>query len=336
VPTEFDTAVLIGRFQPFHSGHASLLARALDAAPRVVLVLGSAHAARSRRNPFSASEREGMVRACLTDSDNQRLVVVGQRDVWDVRRWSSEVRAAVEAVAGGRTALVGHAKDRTSGYLGSFPGWTRVETGRLGPLDATPLRERILSDAPPEAILDGLSGSIPAPALERLASWLREPWRGELALDREAILSWEKTRGPGPFIAADSVVRAGGHVLMTTRGHRPGLGLVALPGGLLRSGESAEAGCRRVFQEKTGLVLEETPVREALFAHPHRSQRGRISTNAFFFEPDWDPLPTGRRGDPGSVRWVRQSDLLGMEDRFFEDHFHILDEFLRLLPRIRD
>ncbi|MDP9108408.1 MAG: adenylyltransferase/cytidyltransferase family protein, partial [Pseudomonadota bacterium] len=51
--TEAHLAVLIGRFQPFHNGHASLLAAALAAAPQVVVVLGSSFHARSAKNPFT-------------------------------------------------------------------------------------------------------------------------------------------------------------------------------------------------------------------------------------------------------------------------------------------
>ncbi|HXP89849.1 MAG TPA: NUDIX domain-containing protein [Fibrobacteria bacterium] len=336
MPNGFDTAVLIGRFQPFHSGHAALLAVAFRTAPRVVMVLGSAHAARTPRNPFTAAEREAMIRATLTESDNKRLVVAGQRDVWDVRRWSSEVRAAVEAVGGGRTALVGHRKDHSSSYLGTFPEWTEVETGRLGPLDATPLREWILSDLPSEAVLARLAGVLPAPAVEWIAGWMRGPWRGELAQDRQAILSFGSLGGRGPFVAMDAVVRSRGRVLLTTRGHRPGRGLEALPGGFPEPGESLESGARRVLARETGIVVGGDPVREAVFSHPDRSQRARIATNAFLFEPDWEILPEPiRGGDVGSARWVAQSELPGMEDRFFEDHFHILDVFLGLVPGIR-
>ena len=336
MPTGFDTAVLIGRFQPFHSGHAALLAHAFRTAPRVVLVLGSAHSARTPRNPFTAAAREAMIRSTLTDSDNRRLLVAGQRDVWDVRRWSREVRAAVEAVAGGRVALVGHRKDDSSSYLACFPEWTEVETGRLGPLDATPLREWILSDLPSDSVLSKLSGFLPAPALDWLSDWIRGPWRGELAQDRQAILSFGNRRGHGPFVAVDAVVRSRGHVLLATRGHRPGLGLEALPGGFLEPGESLESGARRELAEGSGIDLEDAPAREAVFSHPGRSQRARIVTHAFLYEPDWEILPklAGER-DAGSARWVAQSELPGMEDRFFEDHFHILDVFLGLVPRIR-
>jgi len=337
VPTGFDTAVLIGRFQPFHSGHAALLAHALRTAPRVVLVLGSAHAARTPRNPFTAAEREAMIRATLTEPDNKRLVVAGQRDVWDVRRWSREVRAAVEAAAGGRTALVGHRKDESSSYLGAFPEWTEVETGRLGPLDATPLREWILSDLPSESVLSGLSGALPTPVLEWLSDWIRGPWRRELAQDGQANLSWGGRRGPGPFVAVDSVVRSLGHVLLTRRDHRPGLGLESLPGGFPESGESLESCAARGLAEMTGIALDQAPSREAVFSHPDRSQRGRIVTHAFLYEPDWDVLPVlVGGGEGGSARWVAQSSLPEMEDRFFEDHFHILDVFLGLVPRIQE
>ena len=53
----FDAAVLIGRFQPFHEGHRSLLVQALELAPEVIVVIGSAHQARSPRDPWTWEER---------------------------------------------------------------------------------------------------------------------------------------------------------------------------------------------------------------------------------------------------------------------------------------
>ena len=37
---EFELAVVIGRFQPLHSGHQALIQEALESAPRVLVVLG--------------------------------------------------------------------------------------------------------------------------------------------------------------------------------------------------------------------------------------------------------------------------------------------------------
>ena len=64
-PAKFDVAVLIGRFQPFHNGHATLLAKALETADKVLVLLGSARAARNAKNPFIWEERAAMIGATL-------------------------------------------------------------------------------------------------------------------------------------------------------------------------------------------------------------------------------------------------------------------------------
>lgn len=329
-----DAAVLIGRFQPFHRGHAALLRRAFEVGKRVVLVLGSAHSSRTPRNPFSASERETMIRSTLTESDNKRLLVLGQRDVWCADRWAREVRGAVEGVVSGRIALVGYRKDATSAYLGSFPGWDWVDTGRQGPLDATPLRERLLGTEPLPGILDALRDAIDPPVLEFLASWgdgpLRQELSEELAATRRDAADW----GDGPFVTVDVLVRAADHALLIRRAKRPGRGLLAMPGGFLKDGELREQGALRVLREETGLVLDDVrPSREMLFSHPGRSQRARIATHAFLFETFRGELPEPIPG-PGvaSASWWREDELASQEEQLFEDHFHILSSFLPGLP----
>ncbi|MEK7358233.1 MAG: adenylyltransferase/cytidyltransferase family protein, partial [Bdellovibrionota bacterium] len=59
---KFKTAVVIGRFQPFHAGHQELIESALTLAEKVVIVVGSAGAARNLRNPFTADERIEMMK----------------------------------------------------------------------------------------------------------------------------------------------------------------------------------------------------------------------------------------------------------------------------------
>ena len=328
----FDAAVLIGRFQPFHAGHAALLSQALRAAPRVVLVLGSAHAARTPRNPFTASEREAMIRASLTESDSKRLVVLGQRDVWDAANWARQVRGAVASVASGRIALVGFHKDGSSSYLDLFPDWAQVETGRLSPLDATPLRGKILSDRDPEPVLAELEGLVPEPVLRLLADWMSTSCRRDLVEDARAISAYGRRHGSGPFVSVDALVHVRGHVLLVARDVRPNRGSLALPGGVLEPGEALESAARRRVREKTGLSLHIQPVREVVFDHPGRSQRARIATHAFLYEPGWDDLPAVVGGNEAdSARWVSKLEIAGLEDSFFDDHFHILDVFLGIL-----
>ena len=76
-------AVLIGRFQPFHNGHLALLELALEAAPRVVVVIGSAFQARSPKHPFDWQERAQMIRSAVPESQRRRLLCVPVRDYFD-------------------------------------------------------------------------------------------------------------------------------------------------------------------------------------------------------------------------------------------------------------
>lgn len=325
-----DTAILIGRFQPYHLGHAALLAKAFETAPRVVVVLGSAFAAPSPRNAFTAAEREAMIRATLTPEANARLSFHAQRDVWDGTRWAREVQAAVDATAPGRTALVGYHKDASSSYLDTFPTWDLVDTGRLGPLDATPLREQILSNVPWPEVAASLRDCIPPATLEWLGNWAQGEIKQILSEDRQAILDYQDAWGKGPFLTVDAVVAALGHVLLIRRGKKPGQGLLALPGGFLEASESLEDGARRELEEETGLSLAgQRAVRTRLFAHPGRSQRARIVTHAFLFRPEWTALPEVRGADDAAdAHWMPIAELPCHEAEFFGDHWHILEQLL--------
>jgi bifunctional NMN adenylyltransferase/nudix hydrolase len=68
-----------------------------------------------------------------------------------------------------------------------------------------------------------------------------------------------------------------------------------------------------------------------VFDHPDRSQRGRTITHAHFFDLGDRELPDVQAGDDaGAVRWVPVAELPSLEDRFHDDHFHMLDHFLGL------
>lgn len=83
----FDAAVVIGRFQPFHEGHLALVREALRAAPSVYVVVGSAFAARSPRNPWTYEERAAMLVGSLTREERARVRCVPMRDYFDEPRW---------------------------------------------------------------------------------------------------------------------------------------------------------------------------------------------------------------------------------------------------------
>ena len=341
----YDAAILIGRFQPVHNGHLALLHEALARAGRAIVVLGSAFQARTPRNPFTWQERAELLRAALPEAERTRLIVLPIRDYYDEPRWAHAVRLAVAAQLpeGARIALVGHFKDDSSGYLRAFPGWELIRMPRQGAIDATPIRDAYLGATPDslDAALAPLAQYLPTATRAWLRQFahtahypaLQEEWR----MLRVYRASWAGAPYPPVFVTVDALLRCQGQVLLIRRGHAPGKGLWALPGGFVEPSDTLWQSCLRELQEETHCALPEARLRTALrgqqvFDHPQRSLRGRVITQAYFFDLGQEPLPEVRGGDDAAhAEWVPQDNLAAMEDQFHDDHWHILDQFLGLL-----
>ncbi len=341
------TAVLIGRFQPVHNGHMALLRAALERAGQVVVVLGSAWQAPNPKNPFSWQERAQMLREALPPADAARVRCVPVRDYYNEPLWVQAVQQAVQACVpqGASVALVGHFKDATSSYLARFPHWRLVSLPRLGQFDATPLRELYFGEAGVD--YTALAAQMPPGTLQFLRQWadtptyaqMRQEWR-MLAGYRQA---WAAAPYPPVFVTVDAllrcrVLRAGqehDQILLIRRGHAPGQGLWALPGGFLEPRDTLWQSCLRELREETCSTLSEADLQAALqtvqvFDHPDRSLRGRTLTHVHYLDLGVLPaLPPVQGGDDAAVaRWIAVADLPGMESAFFEDHFQILRQFL--------
>ena len=75
--------IVLGRFQPFHKGHAYLVEAALEKGPTVIAI-GSSQAESSMDNPWSADEREDMIRTWLAGRDAD---IVQIPDINDPPNW---------------------------------------------------------------------------------------------------------------------------------------------------------------------------------------------------------------------------------------------------------
>lgn len=346
-PTPFDTAVLIGRFQPFHNGHLALLRQALAAAPRVIVVLGSAHQARTPRNPWTWQERAAMVEAAVTPEEAARIRFAPVRDWYDEARWARAVRQAVADLlpgdSAGRVALVGHLKDDSSGYLRGFESWTLLRAGRAGDIDGAQLRDRLLGAGAAAArhSLQALSASLPPGVPDILQAWSDGPFLRHLAREWSALRAnreaWADAPYPPVFVTVDAVVTCANRVLLIRRGQPPGVGLHAVPGGFIEQRETAWQSALRELREETRLDLSEDQARACLrgalvFDHPDRSQRGRTITHAFHFDLGLPQPPAVEADDDAqTAAWVPIGELTALEDQFHDDHFHMLDRFLGLL-----
>lgn len=336
---EYNVVAYIGRFQPVHNGHLAMLQRALELAPKVVVVMGSSFQGRTPKNPFTWQEREEMFRAALPEDVQGRVTFVPVRDYYDNKRWSQAVRTAVESVTARGVGLIGHFKDASSQYLNLFPGWSLVDMPRLSADDASQVR-RVMFDTPPEArkqIFALVAKQVPTGVLHYLQAWWGLGFAQQLHEDTNVLADYRAKYGKGPFDAADAVVRCNDKVLLIRRGKAPFKGAYALPGGFLDEDERFYDAAVRELAEETGLHLvgglDNYFVRSAMFDHPGRSLRARIKSMAHYFDLRNCKEPEVRAADdaqPGSAQWVLIADLAAMEDQFFEDHFHCLDEFFNL------
>ncbi len=349
IPKSHDLAVYVGRFQIFHNGQLALLRRALAAAPRCVVVLGSAFQARTPRNPFTWEERAEMIRLALTEAERAKLLFLPVRDYYDQARWVAAVRRGVADAAalkaGDSVVLVGHFKDATSEYLRDFPGWTLDAVQAQGQISSSALREAYFGAVPAapvslDATLGALVSQVPASTLEFLRAWAALPYFSDVAQELAALTKekalWAGSPYPPVLVTVDAVLKCAGHVLLIRRGRAPGKGLYAVPGGFLEQRETVYQSALRELTEETGIRLLDGDMKNALkavqvFDHPDRSQRGRVITHAHLFDLGARRPPEVQGSDDAeSADWVPTGSLAAMENQFHDDHFHILDFFFSL------
>jgi bifunctional NMN adenylyltransferase/nudix hydrolase len=340
-----DLSVYIGRFQPLHSGHLALLHTALAIAPQCVVVLGSAHQARTPKNPFTWQERADMIRLALPEADRARVHFLPIRDHYHHAKWVAAVRAGVAAIAPSGAAnitLIGHLKDASSDYLHHFPGWRMHAMPRVHHADGTHLRDALFGQAGQalEPALAAIASYAPPSTVDFLRAWSALPHFAALAQEWAMLKhyhrSWVSAPYPPVFVTVDAVVCCAGHVLLIRRAAAPGKGLLALPGGFIEPRETLYQSALRELKEETHLHLLDATMQHSLkavvvFDHPDRSRCGRTITHAHHFDLGQRELPELQAADDAlSAQWLPAAELCALESQFHDDHFHILNHFLKL------
>ncbi len=345
----FDFTVFIGRFQPFHTGHLKVVLEGLKQADKLILLIGSAWQPRNTRNPWTHQEREEMIRACLSDADNARLLCLPLMDVpYNDEIWVRNVQSTVNGLVTAHHAtphrpakitLIGHKKDQTGFYLNLFPQWHSISIENHRDISATPLREDFFINDSKEVVEKLLTTSVlPQAVANYLNQFVKanqgfQQIRDEILYIKKYQEAWQAAPYAPTFVTVDSIVIQSGHVLLIERRASPGKGLWALPGGFLDRGERLLDACLRELREETKLkvpapVLKGSIKRQAVYDDPHRSARGRTVAHAFYIELEPSAeLPKVKGGDDAKhARWVPLSEL--DPQLMFEDHYFIIQDML--------
>ena len=352
----FELLVYIGRFQPFHFGHLAVITQALAISDRLLILCGSAHQARSVRNPWTIEERTSMVRQSLDAKANKHTMIealpdfVGDDDLWvsyvkdlvsrvkcDNKNGGASCKALSNTIpsrnANVKIGLIGHTKDTSSYYLEMFPQWERIEVKNREGIDATDIRKNFFSDESKRYLRQKAQLFLPEPVRTMLFDFRKTIDFQNLCEDKayfaQYAQAWSMAPYPPMLITADALVVQGSHILLVRRKNSPGKGLLALPGGFVNHDESIETACYRELVEETNLDLTYSAFRAFLKRHrvfddPQRSLRGRTITHAFLISlPSKEALPIVEGGDDAcAAHWVELGSI--QEPHMFEDHYHII------------
>ena len=138
--TKKQTALFIGRFQPFHRGHLFAVKWIARRSARVVIAIGSAEKSFEEKNPLTAKERMGMIQRQIREEGmGAKCKVVAVRDVPQDSEWVSYVDKCVPAydVVYSNNPLVGRLMKKAGKKVFAVPFF------RKGIYDATRIRARI-------------------------------------------------------------------------------------------------------------------------------------------------------------------------------------------------
>lgn len=319
--------VYIGRFQPFHLGHAHILEQAMATSDMVLVLVGSSYIARNIKNPFTFTERSDMIFdwAYSVEGNLRKMPVVkALRDQpYNHAKWFQSVQEIVEdtiAAAGWKrsevdVAITGSDRDESTWYLNAFPQFIAdlkpaVPEGK--DLSATKLRHTLFNVTSPAGGLFALPmDDLPVTTWNFLRKFVHSKAYAMLKDEYDFNVEYRKQfaslKYEPTFVTADSVVVQSGHVLVVQRGALPGKGLWALPGGFVKSHQTLLQAAIDETIEETGLKLADGKKSKEItksilagslratqnFDDPNRSLRGRTFTTCHLFRLDDNkPLPS--------------------------------------------
>lgn len=176
-----EVCICIGRFQPFHWGHWALVQAALVQGQRVVILLGSHGSRLSQQNPWTAAEREQMIRTSLSAATNARIHCLPIRDFPALTDWSTYVHRQVAAVMGptARVAILSTHPQGAGFFSQYFPHWAYIEQPRQPRLQATDIRRAYFQGQPEHTYRD----QVPAGTLAFLQAFKENPRYDRIAAD---------------------------------------------------------------------------------------------------------------------------------------------------------
>lgn len=356
---KYDVGIVIGRFQPLHKGHETIVKKALEVANNVVIVFGG-YEGNILRNPFSYKHRDKMLRSILTKEERDRTIsFVADDYLYDDDMWKQNLEATITRITNNcllnktdiKFCLVGHNKDSSSFYLHMFPKWKFIGVDKycIGDcvVSSTEMRNSIFSGT------SDYEKYCSAMVTEQIKTIINEPEFNRLK--ENWIFSEEyknKTKDleyPPIYTTVDNLVIISNKVLFVKRKSKNGEDSLALPGGFLDHNELLIDGAIRELKEETSIPYDSKYLKNKMlhnqqplvFDYPFRSSLGRLITNVFIYELKGDALEMIQNGelkpadDAKDLVAISIGNLLSDYMHLHDDHYSICYNLLNKISRIR-
>ncbi len=314
------TGVFIGRFQPVHDGHVSALKQAASRCDNLVILVGSADACRSIKNPWTFQERKAMISKKLSDIKNITILPLNDYPYSD-SQWISDVRETVASRGIEPVVLFGHYKEGND-YLRWFPDWKFQDLQATIHLNATQVRTKMFKENDPQ---------LPKSVRDDFSFYVQE----------EQLFSNYPFPETLNFNCADAVVECQGQVLLVRRARAPGAGTWALPGGFRNRKDPSLLDCaiRELFEE-TNIKVPEKVIRGSVvstklydsntrsFGIPRNTLAVYIRINP---DPDGRPPKVKAADDAMECKWFPLNVVLNTMS-LYDDHKHIISQATGVRP----
>jgi len=87
--------LFIGRFQPFHKGHLKAIENIAKKYDEIIIGIGSSQYAHTLDNPFTAGEREEMIKKSLEKADIKNYKIFYIPDIHNPPKWVDHVTSII-------------------------------------------------------------------------------------------------------------------------------------------------------------------------------------------------------------------------------------------------
>lgn len=153
------SALFIGRFQPFHNGHLEMVKRILKENERIIIAVGSAEKNFLRSNPLTASERFQLIDESLREAKIpcERYCIIPIRNVNNYALWVNHINIYVppytHLYTGSKIVKACYEGKYTKEHRDTKIGPDIIQLKRVLSLSGTKVRDNILANKGWEAMV---------------------------------------------------------------------------------------------------------------------------------------------------------------------------------------